>query len=188
MFAVQSGLRWPLPGGGWPIGTLIDVLPSKASWARCGCWRRHWSRYPPQILSLGSMGLAPFALLWVHSKLGPNALRPAEQVLRSGSGLLIWPSHVRPESLRRLNLAAQAGDTLFFMLRPIAAAQDASPVPLRLSLRPGSGGVDVGFVKRRGRSAITACSFGSAVRATRPCIFLYQGCNQCERRRASFNL
>jgi protein ImuA len=36
------------------------------------------------------------------------------------------------------------------MLRPLAAAQDASPAPLRLSLRPAAGGIELGFVKRRG--------------------------------------
>jgi len=53
--------------------------------------------------------------------------------------------------LRRLHLAAQHGDTLFFLFRPLAAAQDASPAPLRLSLRPAAGGIEVGFVKRRGQ-------------------------------------
>jgi protein ImuA len=47
-------------------------------------------------------------------------------------------------------LAAQAGETLFFMMRPLAAAQDPSPAPLRLSLRPAFGGINVGFVKRQG--------------------------------------
>jgi protein ImuA len=47
-------------------------------------------------------------------------------------------------------LAAQADQALFFVLRPLAAAQDASPSPLRLSLRPADGGVNIGFVKRRG--------------------------------------
>ena len=54
------------------------------------------------------------------------------------------------ESLRRLTLAAQAGETLFFVLRPMASAQDPSPAPLRLALRPRAGGIEVDFVKRRG--------------------------------------
>lgn len=36
------------------------------------------------------------------------------------------------------------------MLRPLAAAQDASPAPLRLSLKPAAGGIEIGFVKRQG--------------------------------------
>jgi protein ImuA len=53
----------------------------------------------------------------------------AEQVLRSGSfgALLFWTNHARGESLRHLHLAAQCGETLFFMMRPLASAQDFSP-------------------------------------------------------------
>jgi hypothetical protein len=57
---------------------------------------------------------------------------------------------VRGEHLRRLHLAAQAGETLFFLMRPLAAAQDASPARLRLDLRPQPGGIEISFVKRRG--------------------------------------
>lgn len=63
---------------------------------------------------------------------------------------LFWCTHVLPERLRRLHLAAQAGETLFYAMLPIAASQDSSPAPLRLSLRPASGGIEIGFLKRRG--------------------------------------
>lgn len=56
--------------------------------------------------------------------------------------------------MRRLHLAAQAGETLLFMIRPLAAAQDSSSAPLRLSLRPASGGLNVGFVKRQGPALV----------------------------------
>lgn len=57
---------------------------------------------------------------------------------------------VRSDNLRRLHLAARAGETLFFMMRPAAAATDASPAALRLSLEPTRGGINVGFVKQQG--------------------------------------
>ncbi|MCY0916220.1 translesion DNA synthesis-associated protein ImuA [Massilia antarctica] len=153
-----------LPGGGWPMGVLIDLLVQQAGIGEVRLLapalvqvakRRVVLLQPPhapQTLALAGLGLAASEVLWVKSKSGPDALWAAEQILRSAScaALLFWSSHVRPESLRRLNLAAQAGETLFFMMRPIAAAQDASPAPLRLSLRPARGGIDVGFVKRRG--------------------------------------
>jgi len=47
-------------------------------------------------------------------------------------------------------LAAQEGETLFFMMRPLATAQDSSPAPLWLALRPRSGGLEIAFVKRKG--------------------------------------
>lgn len=67
---------------------------------------------------------------------------------RTACALLFWAAHMRSDSLRRLHLAAQGGHTLFCMLRPLAASKDASPAPLRLSLRPVARGI--GFVKRRG--------------------------------------
>jgi protein ImuA len=153
-----------LPGGGWPTGTLIDLLPQQ-----CGIGELRLLRpalvkvaqrrivllqppHAPQALALAAMGLAPSQLIWIRSSRSADALWAAEQVLRSGScgALLFWQSHARGETLRRLHLAAQGGETLFFMLRPLAAAQDASPAPLRLSLRPAAGGLEIGFIKRRG--------------------------------------
>jgi protein ImuA len=65
---------------------------------------------------------------------------------------MLWQTHARAEAVRRLHLAAQHGETLCFLLRPLAAGLDASAAPLRLSLRPVAGGLNVGFVKRRGPS------------------------------------
>ena len=108
--------------------------------------------HPPQALGLAAIGLDPAAALWLRASKTADALWAAEQVLRSASvgALIFWQTQVRPESLRRLSLAAQAGETLFFMMRPLAAAQDPSPAALRLALRPQAGGIDIEFVKRRG--------------------------------------
>lgn len=157
-------LSGQLPGGGWPTGTLVDLLqqqtgigemrllkPALLSVAR----RRIVLLQPPhapQALALAEMGFEPAQLVWLRAARSTDALWAAEQVLRSGScgALLFWQQNVRAESLRRLHLAAQSGETLFFMMRPLASAQDASPAPLRLSLRPAAGGLELGFVKRRG--------------------------------------
>ncbi|MEJ7807069.1 MAG: translesion DNA synthesis-associated protein ImuA, partial [Telluria sp.] len=120
-----------LPGGGWPTGTLIDLLPQQ-----CGIGELRLLRpallkvaarrivllqppHAPQALALAAMGLAPSQLIWIRSSRSTDALWAAEQVLRSGScgALLFWPGHARSETLRRLHLAAQSGETLFFMLR-----------------------------------------------------------------------
>ena len=108
--------------------------------------------HAPQALALAALGLPPSSVLWLRAERTADMLWAAEQVLRSGScgALLFWQQHMRPESMRRLHLAAQAGETLFFMMRPLAVARDASPAPLRVSVRPAPGGVDIGFVKRRG--------------------------------------
>ena len=160
----HAALSSQLPGGGWPTGTLTDLMLQQPgigemrllqpALAQCAARRIVLLQppHPPQALALAALGLDPAHLLWLRSSRTADALWAAEQVLRSGScgALLFWASHVRSDSLRRLHLAAQAGETLFFMLRPLAAAQDASPAPLRLALRPAAGGMHIDFLKRRG--------------------------------------
>ncbi len=160
----HPALSAQLPGGGWPTGTLVDLLLQQPGIGELRLLRPALAAvaarrivlvqppHAPQALALAALGLAPSQLIWIRSGRGADALWAAEQVLRSGScgALLLWQNHARGESLRRLHLAAQSGETLFFLMRPLAAAQDASPAPLRLSLKPAAGGIDIGFVKRRG--------------------------------------
>jgi len=47
---------------------------------------------------------------------------------------------------------AKSSETLFIMLRPLAAAADPSPAELRLTLRPSADGVSVEILKRKGPS------------------------------------
>lgn len=156
-----------LPSGGWPIGALSELLVQQqgigelrllAPALRQVAHKRVVLLQPPhtpQIVALAGLGITPDQVIWVKSPTNSDALWAAEQVLRNGCGaLLFWCTHARSESLRRLHLAAQAGETLFFMLRPLAATQDASPAPLRLALRPAPGGIDVEFIKRRGPTEI----------------------------------
>ena len=109
---------------------------------------------PPQVpqgLGLAALGVDPCAALWLKTPRTSEALWAAEQVLKSGAcgALLLWQNQIRTDSLRRLTLAAQTGETLFFMMRPLIAAQDPSPAALRLALRPRAGGIEIEFVKRR---------------------------------------
>lgn len=153
-----------LPGKGWPTGAVVELLvqqpgageirllaPALASVA---------SRtivlidppHTPNALAFAGLGIEPGHLLWLQAKSTANMLFSAETVLKSGSfgAVLLWANQIRQESIRRLNLAAQTNETLFFLLRPLSAAQDQSPSPLRLSLRPAASGIEIGFVKRRG--------------------------------------
>ena len=153
-----------LPDGGWPTGALVDLLVQQpgigevrllASALAMAAERLVVLLQPPQVpqaIALAALGMPPASVLWLRADSTADALWAAEQVLRSGScgALLFWQNQIRSDSLRRLHLAAQAGETLFFMMRPLAAAQDASPAPLRLGLRPKAGGLEIEFVKRRG--------------------------------------
>lgn len=163
-----------LPGGGWPVGTLVDLLvqqpgigelrligPALAKVAKQKIVLLQ-PPHAPQAISLAALGVSPDSVIWLRSDRAADALWAAEIVLRSGSvgALLFWPGlssansarqqPVRADSLRRLHLAAQQGETLFFNFRPLNAEYDPSPAPLRLSLRPAPGGINVGFVKRQG--------------------------------------
>jgi protein ImuA len=153
-----------LPGGGWPTGTLVDLLVQQPGIGEMRLLAPALARasdrrivmlqppHPPQTLALARLGLSPSSLLWLRAERTADALWAAEQVLRSGScgALLCWQNQIRADSLRRLHLAAQAGETLFFMMRPLAAAMDPSPAPLRLGLRPKASGIEIEFVKRQG--------------------------------------
>lgn len=154
-----------LPNGGWPSAALIELLLQQAGIGEMRLLRPALSAisrkrriallqppHLPQIAAWTAWGLPADRLLWIRTARSTDALWSAEQVLRNGScgALLFWQQQVRAESLRRLHLAAQGTEILFWMLRPLACAQDASPSPLRLGLHPAVGGIDIGIVKRRG--------------------------------------
>uniref|UniRef100_UPI0039F0E5C4 translesion DNA synthesis-associated protein ImuA n=1 Tax=Bordetella sputigena TaxID=1416810 RepID=UPI0039F0E5C4 len=166
--AVPTGypeLEKELPGGGWPPGALNELLlprpgigemrllrPALRALDHAGSIVLVQPPCVPHIAAWSSWGLDPARLLWVNPERPADALWSAEQVLKNGScaALLCWLPQAQPESLRRLHLAAQAGATLFFCLRPARAGAQASPAPLRLALAPAGDGLQVDIVKRRG--------------------------------------
>lgn len=153
-----------LPNHGWPHGGLIELLLQqygigemlllKPALRSLGQRRIALLQPPylPQIAAWRDWGLPPERLLWIRAKHHADALWSAEQVLRNGScgALLFWQDTLRHESLRRLQLAAQASDMLCWLLRPLSSAIQASPAPLRVALRPRAGGVQLELLKRRG--------------------------------------
>ncbi len=166
---VETGypaLSAELPGGGWPVGALIDLLGEP------GCGELRLLRpalgalgrrpvalvqppYLPNAPGLAYLGVPLERVLWLRPAKAPDALWAAEQILRAGTcgALLVWLQHVQTAALRRLHLAAQSTETLLFALRPLQAAQDASPAALRLALRSAADGLSVEIVKRRGPPA-----------------------------------
>lgn len=82
-----------------------------------------------------------------------DMLWAAEQMLRSQAfgAVLVWLAGARPEALRRLQVLAQAGDTVVWVLRPMRVLHDSSPAVLRLALSPQPGNLmSIVFHKRRG--------------------------------------
>jgi protein ImuA len=134
-----AALSAEMPGGGWPIGVLVELLVQQPGVG---------------ALAFSYLGLPAEKLMRVRAPKTADALWSAEQILRAGScgALLFWQHHIRTDALRRLHLAAQATETLFVLVRPLASAADASPAALRLGLRPAEGGLVVDILKRKGPS------------------------------------
>ncbi|MFZ6657803.1 translesion DNA synthesis-associated protein ImuA [Undibacterium sp. TJN19] len=159
-----SELKAELPGGGWPLGQLTEILLAQTGTAELRLLKPALCQldnrpvillappFIPQALALADAGLQTTQLIWIRCNKYVDALWAAEQVLRNGScgALLFWQSQIRSEALRRLHLAAQSSDTLFFLMRTLRAAQAPSPAPLRLSLRPSQNGLELEIIKRRG--------------------------------------
>jgi hypothetical protein len=138
-----------LPSGGWPDSALSEVLlPAE------GCGELHllWPTlarltqrqervvlvapphipYPHAWLSAG-VDLRWLTLIEATPK---EALWAAEQCLRSGScgAVLCWPDGADDRALRRLQVAAETGQTLAFAMRPLQQSVNPSPAALRLCL------------------------------------------------------
>lgn len=173
----SAALDAVLPGGGWPLGSLTEVLQpheGQHEWrlllpAVVRAARRaqvlligapHW----PCLPLLGSLGLPSQRLTCVQTESLSQRLWSAEQALRCPdvAAILVWLPQARPEALRRLHLAAQAccpdgaadgTGPLLVAMRPSQASQASSPAPLRLTLEgrgTGSAGLSVHVLKRPG--------------------------------------
>jgi len=153
-----AALDAELPGRGWPMAGLTELLADTASgelallapWLRSlarrstGAQALVWVAPPasPCVAALEALGLALPRLVFVAPTCAADAAWSAEQALRAGScAAVLWWSHglgerpapVSGTTLRRLHLAAQAGGTPLVALRPRQARALSSPAPLRLA-------------------------------------------------------
>lgn len=181
--SVPSGfpqLDAELPGGGWPSGSLAELLPAHdgigelrvlgpalAHLARGG-GRLAWIAPPylPYAPALAAAGIAPGQVLIVRAPCARDALWAAEQALRSAAcgAVLVWPGAAKYAALRRLQLAAEGTRALALVFRAPQAAGEASPAALRLALHAAAGGVAVRILKRRG----AVCARPIAIDLDRP--------------------
>jgi protein ImuA len=93
----HAPLTSQLPGGGWPVGTLVELLQQQPGIGEMrllrpalqACAERRivllQPPHPPQALALAALGLPTSQLLWLRTQRSADALWAAEQVLRSGS-------------------------------------------------------------------------------------------------------
>lgn len=158
-----------LPGGGWPLGALTEVLhdqagigelslfmPALARLSRRGQWLALIAPpYLPYAPALSGHGVDLSRLLLIHPGTATDALWTVEQVLRSGTcaAVLAWPRRADARSLRRLQLAAGVGRSLGLLFRPQASSAHPSPAALRLGLKQHEGRALIKLLKCRGGRA-----------------------------------
>lgn len=162
-------LATELPGGGWPVGALTEllglqegigelqlVLPALAKLTAAGK-RVVWLAPPhvPYAPALAAAGIDLVHLAVIRAPGRRDALWAAEQVLRAGPchALLAWFRHARHEELRRLAVAAEASRAFVALFRPAEAAREPSPASLRIALEGSDEGLKLHILKRRGRPA-----------------------------------
>ena len=166
----HAALDAALPGGGWPVGSLVELLQPQAGQ---GEWRLLLPAlavssggpvvlvnppHRPFVPGLAAQGLDAARLLVLQ---GPTLATDAaarvwacEQALRCGgvAAVLAWLPQVRPEQLRRLQMAASEYAKLLFVMRPAQVQTESSPAVLRLlvALQDGSDDLRLDILKRRG--------------------------------------
>ena len=165
-----AALDQALPGGGWPVGALTEILsdaqgigelsliaPAIAAQTRQGNGvvlinPPHWLYGP----AWAAHGVALAHCLVVRPERANDVLWVAEQSLRAGAcGLVVvWPEFKQyaPDYrvLRRLQTAADTGQTTGIVFRSAHVAHEASPAPLRLQLATCATSLAVSIIKRRG--------------------------------------
>ena len=161
-----------LPGGGWPVGALTELLPVTdgigeislllpALHRLCQAQRQVILLDPPFMPNppaLHTLGLPLSRVLWVTTHDREQRAWAAAQLLREPAtgAVLLWSPQQDDRGLRKLQLAAEAGASLAFLYRDIAQRQAASPAALRLELHPAGHALEVQLRKARGGPPGTA--------------------------------
>jgi len=162
----HAALDRELPGGGWPMGTLTEVLHDAAgigeisflagALARASDGDRliAWIAPPhlPYAPALAAAGIPLDRCLVVRPADRDDSLWAAEQALRSGAcgAVVFWLPGDEYAWLRRLQMAAEAGHAMAVLFRSTAAERLSTPAHLRVMLSRERGALEVRIPKRRG--------------------------------------
>ena len=123
------------------IGELRLLLPALSDLSLKDAWHC-WVNPPfiPYAPSLSHSDICLDKLLWLSPEQSMDALWATEQALKSGccSAVLAWledkDTYLESAQLRRLHLAAEAGNSVCWLFRPSDRIDNASPAPYRLEL------------------------------------------------------
>jgi cell division inhibitor SulA/protein ImuA len=137
--------------GGGEVSLLLPALKAAMRDSRSIAWIN--PPCLPYAPALANAGVSLSQLLIVRSATPAETLWAAEQALRSGAlgAVLLWlRQHVDYASLRRLHLAAEAGNCAAFVYRSTGFAMHPSPAPLRLCVEMDNNAPALTIIKRRG--------------------------------------
>jgi hypothetical protein len=166
----HAALDAQLPGGGWPLGTLSEVLHEgvgigevsflAGALARAAEGERliAWINAPylPYAPALAQRGIPLERCMVVRPANREDALWAAEQSLKSGAcgAMLLWiPEGARHDDyawLRRLQMAAESGRAMAIFFRPSSAEKLSTPAHLRVLVSREDGMLKIRIPKRRG--------------------------------------
>lgn len=159
-----------LPGHGWPLGRLGEVLmpqiglgeislllPLLARRTQQGCPLIYVRPpCPPNtpVLAAAGVDLQRLWLLWPTGE--HETLWATEQLLASRVpvSVLIWVEHADERALRRLSLAAEGARSLTVLFRP--PTLQVSPVALRLGIDGPLSSAPLKLLKARGLACTAA--------------------------------
>lgn len=154
-----------LPAGGWPVSALVEVISAR------------WGAGELQLLlpALIRVSQQPRRLVWIAPPFVPYAqglansgiaieqvvVLPLDKVTASASwtmekilktqscGIAMsWPERLQDKTIRRLQLAAEAGNSLGFLFRTVEAKSSAASIRIRINSVPN--GLEVDVFKARG--------------------------------------
>lgn len=175
-----------LPGRGWPMGTLSEVLHDGEGIGEitflAGALARAtegdrliaWVNAPylPYAPALAQAGIPLERCLVMRPANRDDALWSAEQALKSGAcgAVLLWLGaesgsrrHDEYAWLRRLQMAAETGRAMAIHFRSTAAESLSTPAHLRVVLSKEDGALKVRIPKRRGPPLARAVSLKGRV-------------------------
>ena len=169
-----------LPGGGWPMGTLSEVLHEAVGIGEVGFLSGALARaaegdrliawlnppHLPYAPAIAQAGVPLERSLVVRPANREDAMWAAEQALKSGAcgAVLLWVDQMKDYAwLRRLQMAAEAGRAMAVYFRPSAAESLSTPAHLRVVVSRENGVLSLRIPKRRGPPLIapiriSACS------------------------------
>lgn len=157
-----------LPGGGWPVGAVSEILQARYGqheWRlllpalRCatnGLVVLVGAPHVPFGPGLATQDFDPQRLLVIDAATPTVRLWAVEQALRcfAVTAVLVWLPQVRPEQMRRFQIAACKHSKLLFVMRPVRLMAESSPAVLRVLVltQHDSDALLVRILKRRGPS------------------------------------